>query len=318
MDIPDLPIGAFEHIGDRKIKPQGGGGGGLGNFLAEIDPVEAFKGAANSTADEGFRQTDWMTENGWILPVAMITAGIASGALSGAALTAEGGAALGSAELVGPSLAGSQAFDAAIASGLSAAEAATVADAAAQAAISAGQGIGTATGASAGANALTTGEILGSTGFTPAPGSGASFVVDPSAVYTTASTGAPVYDFSEPLYPNQAGPTYQELGVTGVPEGGMGPTYGELGYTGLNQAEAIAAADAASAAQAASLKISPSQAIQGLKMASGLLGKQQGTPSGATAQFTGSSVPQGSVDYSGILNLLQTRSQQRNPYSLLG
>lgn len=25
MDIPDLPLGAFEHIGDRKIKPQGGG-----------------------------------------------------------------------------------------------------------------------------------------------------------------------------------------------------------------------------------------------------------------------------------------------------
>ena len=42
-----------------------------------------------------------------------------------------------------------------------------------------------------------------------------------------------------------AGPTYGELGVTGV-EGGMaGPTYGELGYTGLNNAEAIAAADAA-------------------------------------------------------------------------
>lgn len=28
LDIPDLPIHAFEHIGDRKIKPQGGGGGG--------------------------------------------------------------------------------------------------------------------------------------------------------------------------------------------------------------------------------------------------------------------------------------------------
>jgi hypothetical protein len=43
------------------------------------------------------------------------------------------------------------------------------------------------------------------------------------------------------------GPTYGELGVTGV-EGGMaGPTYGELGYTGLNGAEAVAAADAAAA-----------------------------------------------------------------------
>jgi len=28
LDIPDLPIYAFQHIGDHKIKPQGGGGGG--------------------------------------------------------------------------------------------------------------------------------------------------------------------------------------------------------------------------------------------------------------------------------------------------
>lgn len=45
-----------------------------------------------------------------------------------------------------------------------------------------------------------------------------------------------------------AGPTYQELGYTGLEAGQMGPTYAELGYTGLNNAEAIAAADAASAA----------------------------------------------------------------------
>jgi hypothetical protein len=31
-----------------------------------------------------------------------------------------------------------------------------------------------------------------------------------------------------------AGPTYGELGVSGVAKGAMGPTYGELGYTGLN------------------------------------------------------------------------------------
>ena len=42
------------------------------------------------------------------------------------------------------------------------------------------------------------------------------------------------------------GPTYGELGVTGVPEGGAGPTYAEMGNTGLNTQEAIAAADAAS------------------------------------------------------------------------
>jgi hypothetical protein len=48
------------------------------------------------------------------------------------------------------------------------------------------------------------------------------------------------------------GPTYGELGITGV-EGGMaGPTYAELGYTGLNQGAAIAAANAGS--QMAALK----------------------------------------------------------------
>jgi hypothetical protein len=114
------------------------------------------------------------------------------------------------------------------------------------------------------------------------------------------------------------GPTYQELGVTGVEGGLAGPTYAELGYTGLNNAEAIAAADAAAKAAASNISISPSQAIQGLRMASGLLGGQQGTPAGATQQFRGSTMPQGTVDYSGILNLLQTPSPQRNMYSLLG
>jgi hypothetical protein len=42
------------------------------------------------------------------------------------------------------------------------------------------------------------------------------------------------------------GPTYGELGVTGLPEGAAGPTYGEMGYTGLNQQAAIDAANAAS------------------------------------------------------------------------
>jgi hypothetical protein len=42
-----------------------------------------------------------------------------------------------------------------------------------------------------------------------------------------------------------AGPTYAELGYTGIEGGFAGPTYAEMGYTGLNNAQAIAAADAA-------------------------------------------------------------------------
>jgi hypothetical protein len=43
LDIPDLPNGAFEHIGDRKIKPQGGGG--------SWNPAEIAKDTVSSVAD---------------------------------------------------------------------------------------------------------------------------------------------------------------------------------------------------------------------------------------------------------------------------
>jgi hypothetical protein len=41
MDIPDLPSGAFEHIGNKKIKPQGGGGGIVS---AITDPISSAIG----------------------------------------------------------------------------------------------------------------------------------------------------------------------------------------------------------------------------------------------------------------------------------
>jgi hypothetical protein len=141
----------------------------------------------------------------------------------------------------------------------------------------AGVGEGAAAGAGAagaGESALTTAEILGSSGFTPAAGSsfaiapgaaytaggaltageiassggftpvgGASFGVEPSAAYTTGAAGGA--DIGLGTNAPLQGPTYQELGVTGVPEGGMGPTYAEMGNTGLNTEQAISAADAA-------------------------------------------------------------------------
>lgn len=276
-----------------------GGGGGI---LGAVEDVGQSVGSGLADVDKFVNRE---IPGGWVLPAALAVA-YATGYIDPSLFATEAAAAAGAEAGAGAiaTEAGQTAFFNALAAGASSTEAVS-AGLAADAALTAG--------------ALTTEQILGSGGFTPAPGSGASFVVDPSAVYTAgAAQGAPVYDFSEPLYPSQMGPTYQELGVTGV-EGGMaGPTYGELGYTGLNQAEAIAAADAAAANAALSPSISPTQAIQGLKMASGLLGQNATTPAGATAQFRGSTVPQGAVDYSGILNLLQTRAQQRNPYSLLG
>lgn len=43
LGIPDLPTGAFEHIGDKKIKPQGGGG--------SWNPVEVVSEGASSVSD---------------------------------------------------------------------------------------------------------------------------------------------------------------------------------------------------------------------------------------------------------------------------
>jgi hypothetical protein len=66
------------------------------------------------------------------------------------------------------------------------------------------------------------------------------------------------------------------------------------------------------------LSISINDALNAARIGRGLLGGQkQPTPQGA-APRPQSIMPQGQVDYSGILNLLQVPSPQRNMYSLLG
>ena len=276
MDIPDLPSMAFQHIGDKKINPQGGGGGGL--VSAITDPISSALGTdgggggvLGGLADidpgpaigSGLAEVDKFVgreiPGGWVLPAALAAA-YATGYIDPTLFATEAAATEAAAAGAGSiaTEAGQAAFFDALAAGASSTEA---------------------------VNTALSIEALAS--------GGASFVT-----------------------PELMGPTYGELGVTGVEGGLAGPTYAELGYTGLNNAEAIAAADAA--ARAANLSISPNQAIQGLRMASGLLGGQQGTPAGATTQFRGSTMPEGTVDYSGILNLLQARSPQRNPNSLLG
>ena len=68
-----------------------------------------------------------------------------------------------------------------------------------------------------------------------------------------------------------------------------------------------------------SFNISPSQALQGLRGASGLLGgRQQPQQQMPQMQMGGrTQMPQGNVDYSGLYNLLALQ-RARNPNSLLG
>jgi hypothetical protein len=153
------------------------------------------------------------------------------------------------------------------------------------------------------------------------------------------------------------GPTYGELGLTGLSEGLMGPTYAELGLTGLETGslasggapvfdfsqEVILSPDGnyipantlPSDIAGLDLQISEAgkealakyggpttsqKAIRGLNVARGLLGGQQ-RPQPQQQLQIGRAVtnPRGAVDYSGLLNLLSPQSiQRRNPNSLLG
>jgi hypothetical protein len=221
---------------DLKRTPFGGGGGG---FLASIDPVEALKNAANSVADTSHKQVDWTSENGWMLPIALVAGAYAAGELVGEAAVA----------------------------GASGATAADGTIFAAGEAIPAGTTLSSGTAIGAGEGALTAGEIASSGGFTPV--GGASFGVEPGAAYTTGAAGGA--DIGLGTNAALQGPTYGELGVTGVPEGGMGPTYAEMGNTGLNTEQAIFSADfAAKQSQIAEALKTANQVRQGVGTANNL------------------------------------------------
>lgn len=144
-------------------------------------------------------------------------------------------------------------------------------------------------GAAEGAGALTSAEMMGGAGgaFTPTAGSGASFAL-PAGSYTAAGAAG-----------GAMGPTYAEMGYTGLGEGMAGPTYGEMGYTGLNQSEAIAQADAAS------------------KAAGGLTGMQKAQllrmGANSLRQMTGGTGGGGYSNFGGSTNGMQAY-QRQNPY----
>lgn len=195
----------------------------------------------------------FIDNNGWVVPLALITAGAASG-LAGGAAAAEGVGAAGAAEGVGAG-AGAAGFDSTAA----------------------------ALGGSGGGGA-----------FVPAAGSGASFTLTPGAVYTAGVSGGAGGS-------GLAGPTYQELGYTGLEAGQAGPTYGELGYTGLNNQEAIAAADAASKGMSASDILSNANRVRNLANA------LKGTLSPASSTGKSLSIP------SSLSSSLSSLAQGSNP-----
>lgn len=343
MDIPDLPQGAFEHIGDKKIKPQGGGNpldavssalgtdGGGGGLVGGIEDIGKGIGSLGESIDKGITQpigrglADLDKFVGREIPGGWTTVGLAAAAVA-APYAAPYLTSTGTTSAAG--LAGGGAFVPAAGSGavftLPAVEAGVAAATSAGIASEVGQAAffdALATGATgseavsaglaaeslvapAASSALTTEQILGSTGFVPAEGSGASFAIDPTATYTTgANTGVNVFDKSAEVDITPGGNT--------VPAG--------------TSAEEMAAYDITqkSAGEEALKKYGGMSTLQkasmGLNAAKGLLAQQPRPQPQQMQVGRAVSNPSGAVDYSGLLNLLSPRSPNRsNPYSLLG
>jgi hypothetical protein len=162
---------------------------------------------------------------------------------------------------------------------------------------------------------LTAGSALTGTGAAIGGGTGTVGSLNP-ALPSAGSVGGAGAGLSAELAPG----TILGTGLSGGGEIGVSYMLGTNGLPALNAAGQLIPASSVSfggqAAPVASLSVK--DALDAARIGRGLLSQNPATPAGATQQFRGSTVPQGAVDYSGILNLLQTRAQQRNPYSLLG
>lgn len=260
MDIPDLPAGAFEHIGDKKIKPQGGGGGVVGAItnpiskaigtdgsgggvlggLAKIDPGPAI--------GSGLAEVDKFV--GREIPGGWTTVGVGTLAGTGLYFAPELAAAFGGEGLT-TALPYTEVFDAANL---------------------ASQGLGAADIAS---------NLTISAGLDP---------------FIAADLGSLA---AQGLGPEQLARTLA-----------FSYTDAELAPLGIKSM--IGAKDAG---------LSAKDVYQGTRLAKSLLGAGQNPLQQQSLQargISGQAKPAGMVDYSGILNLLETPMAQRNPNSLLG
>lgn len=345
MDIPDLPNGAFEHIGDKKIKPQGGGGGnpisaitdpiskaigtdgsggGVLGALADVDPgKEIGKGLAEVDKFVGNEiPGGWKTVG---LAAAAVAAPYAMSALSsaGAGTTAGGFVAADAAGMAASGLS-----EAAIAQNLAMAgvESAVAADAAALAAsglseAAIAQNLTFAYGAELGATAANIAPTVAADVATSTAGSGViETEAGKEAFFKALSEGATQPEAINAGLSAQSGVPIYDYSQPSVvtPGGNVVPA-----STPPAQIAALDAQIKTAGAEAISKyggKMSIGNALQLGMLGKGLLGgQQQPQPQNPYAQMAQrNTVPGGAIDYSGILNLLSPKPAKRNPNSLLG
>ena len=222
---------------------------------------------------------------GWVLPAA-VTAAVAAPYLA-PALAAEGAAAAGAAE----------------------AAAALEAAAIAEGATTAGMVAAANTGIPLGTSLLVGGEAVAQALPYTIAADAANLAANGFDAATIAQnlTATGVDSFVAADVANLAAQGLSEAAI--AQNIAQGYTAAELGGTGLTS----------TLPSLSKPLISPSQALQGVRMASGLLGggQQQQQPQMPTMTGSRSQIPQGAVDYSGIYNLLALQ-RAANPNSLLG
>jgi hypothetical protein len=331
MDIPDLPQGAFEHCGDGKIKPQGGGGGGIvsaitdpisdvlgtsgggGGILGAVEDVgqaigdvgESFDKSVTQPIGQGLSEVDQFVNReipgGWITPAA-VAAAVAAPYLA-PALLGEGAAAAGAAE----------------------AAAALEAAAAAEGATTAGMVAAANTGLPAGTATLADLATVAASGAAETIGQALPYTEAFDAV-NLANQGLGAEQIAQNLTISVGTDPFIAQDIATMAANGLSPEaiVQNLQYS-YSASELAPLGLESKAATLASSLISPAMAMQGLRLAGGLLssgalggggGRQQPQMpqmAGRNMQY----VPQGAVDYSGIYNLLGLQ-RAKNPNSLLG
>jgi len=285
----ELPSGAFQHCGDRKIKLQGGGGGFIDDVVdSVVDPIK----------DAGSWVDDKVNEE---IPGGWYTVAAATGMYYAPeiAAIAEG------------------AESAALAEGATAAEAAQAGATAAEAA-AASATTTTATdylGSQALGSASTGAVGSGTTGFGLSAGTASGGAAAGTGLSTGALGGMEWLGGAGTLAEGTAGLTAEQIAQAQL-SGQIGSNASSgLGY--LGGAESLPAGTAGLTGVTAPTTLSLSDAQRALKLGQSLLG---GQPQVAGQPQQQRQVrPTGGIDYSPTLNLLQSpRVLTPNVYSLLG
>lgn len=302
MDIPDLPQNAFEHIGDKKIKPQGGGGGDI--ISAVTDPISSVLGT-----DGG---------DGGILGLVEEGGKVIGGAVED---IVQGGSNIlaGADKAVGYKL---PQIGAVLAVPYLAPELAALA--APEAAFTAATETGLATLAGEGALA----DTIGATLLAGAPeaaitaaeiGTALPYTEAFDAVNQATRLGLGEADIARNLsmtgMDNMVAQDMARLATQGLSPDQIVQT---LSYS-YTPAELAGTGIESKALGLPSKGLTASQALMGARLASGLLTPRPQMPQMPQYQQPQiTRMPQGAVDYSGLLGLITPRMARRNPNSLLG